>query len=121
MILSEKENTILKDLQTQEKVCMEHYNLCASAAKDGCLKDLFTQIAKDEQDHYHCLPTNLRIQRLPKQAVTSLKRLMAQAQTRRINNMTPFFALTASGMKKWCLLTTTRMYFSLATAKCVSF
>lgn len=55
MILSEKENTILKDLQTQEKVCMEHYNLCASAAKDGCLKDLFTQIAKDEQDHYHFL------------------------------------------------------------------
>ena len=55
MILSEKENTILKDLQTQEKVCMEHYNLCASTAKDGCLKDLFTQIAKDEQDHYQFL------------------------------------------------------------------
>lgn len=55
MILTEKENTILKDLQTQEKVCMEHYNLCASTAKDGCLKDLFTQIAKDEQEHYHTL------------------------------------------------------------------
>lgn len=55
MILSEKENTILKDLQTQEKVCMEHYNLCANTAKDGCLKDLFTQIAKDEQKHYQFL------------------------------------------------------------------
>ena len=55
MILTEKENTILKDLQTQEKVCMEHYNLCASSAKDGCLKDLFTQIAKDEQEHYQFL------------------------------------------------------------------
>lgn len=55
MILTEKETTILKDLQTQEKVCMEHYNLCASTAKDGCLKDLFTQIAKDEQEHYETL------------------------------------------------------------------
>ena len=55
MILTEKENTILKDLQTQEKVCMEHYNLCASTANDGCLKDLFTQIAKDEQEHYQFL------------------------------------------------------------------
>lgn len=55
MILTEKENTILKDLQTQEKVCMEHYNLCASTAKDGCLKDLFTEIAKDEQEHYQFL------------------------------------------------------------------
>ncbi len=55
MILTEKENSILKDLQTQEKVCMDHYNLCASTAKDGCLKDLFTQIAKDEQEHYQSL------------------------------------------------------------------
>ena len=55
MILTEKENTILQDLQTQEKVCMEHYNLCAATAKDDCLKDLFTQIAKDEQTHYQTL------------------------------------------------------------------
>lgn len=55
MILTEKETTILKDLQTQEKACMDHYNLCASTAKDGCLKDLFTQIAKDEQEHYQFL------------------------------------------------------------------
>ena len=55
MILTEKENTILKDLQTQEKVCMEHYNLCANTAKDGCLKDLFKEIAKDEQEHYQFL------------------------------------------------------------------
>lgn len=55
MILTEKETSILKDLQTQEKVCMEHYNLCASTAKDSGLKDLFTQIAKDEQEHYQSL------------------------------------------------------------------
>ena len=55
MILTEKENTILQDLQTQEKVCMEHYTLCANTAKDGCLKDLFSQIAKDEQEHFQLL------------------------------------------------------------------
>ncbi|MCI8491207.1 MAG: ferritin-like domain-containing protein [Lachnospiraceae bacterium] len=55
MILTEQENSILKDLQTQERVCMEHYNLCASTAKDGCLKDLFTEIAKDEQEHFQSL------------------------------------------------------------------
>ena len=55
MILTEKETSLLKDLQTQEKVCMEHYNLCASTAKDCGLKDLFTQIAKDEQEHFQVL------------------------------------------------------------------
>lgn len=55
MILTEKETSILKDLQTQEKVCMEHYNLCANTAKDGGLKDLFTQIAKDEQEHFQTI------------------------------------------------------------------
>lgn len=55
MILTEKETSILKDLQTQEKVCMEHYNLCANTARDGGLKDLFSQIARDEQEHYQSL------------------------------------------------------------------
>lgn len=55
MILTEKETSILKDLQTQEKVCMEHYTLCASTAKDPALKDLFSKIAKDEHEHYKSL------------------------------------------------------------------
>ena len=55
MILTEKETTALKELQTQEKICMDHYNLCAASAKDQGLKDLFSQIAKDEQDHYRVL------------------------------------------------------------------
>lgn len=55
MILTEKETSVLKDLQTQEKVCMEHYTLCANVAKDPALKDLFTQIAKDEQEHFQSL------------------------------------------------------------------
>ena len=55
MILTEKETLTLKDLQNQEKICMEHYTLCANTAKDSGLKDLFSQIAKDEQEHYQSL------------------------------------------------------------------
>ncbi len=55
MILTEKETLTLKDLQQQEKVCMEHYTLCANTAKDCGLRDLFSQIAKDEQEHYQSL------------------------------------------------------------------
>ncbi len=55
MILTEQETTTLKELQAQEKICVDHYNMCASNAKDEGLKDLFTQIAKDEQDHYRVL------------------------------------------------------------------
>lgn len=51
MIFSEKETSVLKDLQTQEQVCMDHYNLCASVAKDQHLKNLFTQLANDEKQH----------------------------------------------------------------------
>lgn len=51
MILTEKETTLLKDLQTQEKVCVDKYNLYSSEAKDMELKNLFNKIAKDEQEH----------------------------------------------------------------------
>ena len=41
MILTEKETLALKELQQQEKVCMEHYTLYANTAKDCGLRDLF--------------------------------------------------------------------------------
>ena len=55
MILTEKETLALKELQQQEKVCMEHYTLYANTAKDCGLRDLFSQIAQDEQEHYQML------------------------------------------------------------------
>lgn len=60
MILTEKETLTLKDLQTQEKVCMEHYTLCANTAKDCGLRDLFSQIAKDEQEHFQSISQVLK-------------------------------------------------------------
>lgn len=55
MILTEQETTLLKDFQNQEKACVEKYNLYACEAKDPALKDLFTQISKDEQEHLNSI------------------------------------------------------------------
>ncbi len=57
MQLTQKETTLLKDLQDQEKVCVDKYKKYASEAKDGQLKNLFTQIAQIEQNHYDTIST----------------------------------------------------------------
>lgn len=55
MILKEKEKTVLQDLQTQEKSCMEKYEKYAQQAKDPVLKDLFLDLQKKEQEHYNSI------------------------------------------------------------------
>lgn len=51
MKLSQKETDLLKDLKTQEELCIEKYKRYASDASDGCLKNLFSSIAQTEQSH----------------------------------------------------------------------
>ena len=46
MILTEKETTAIKDLQTQEQSCIEKYNRYGKEAKDSVLKDLFQNLEK---------------------------------------------------------------------------
>ena len=41
MVLKEKERTVIEDLQTQEKCCVEKYAKYAEQAKDPELKKLF--------------------------------------------------------------------------------
>ena len=41
MLLSEKERTVIEDLQTQEKSCIEKYGRYAQQARDPELKNLF--------------------------------------------------------------------------------
>ncbi len=53
--LKEKEITTIKDLQTQEKSCIEKYKRYSQQAKDPVLKDLFSQLQKKEQEHYDTL------------------------------------------------------------------
>ena len=55
MILTEKEEMVIRDLQTQEQTCMEKYKRYAQEAKDPVLKELFQQLEKDEQEHFQSL------------------------------------------------------------------
>lgn len=55
MKLSEKEATVIKDLQAQEKTCVEKYRFYENSAKDPELKDLFHKIGDEEQEHFDAL------------------------------------------------------------------
>ena len=44
MLLTEKEMTVLKDLQTQEKSCVDKYERYTGLAKDEELKQLFGEL-----------------------------------------------------------------------------
>lgn len=53
--LSQKETTLLGDLKSQEKLCVEKYTKYSSTALDPQLKELFTSIANVEQQHLNTL------------------------------------------------------------------
>ena len=55
MILTEKETTAIEDLKTQEQACIEKYTKYSNQAKDPVLKELFEEIARDEQKHFDSL------------------------------------------------------------------
>ncbi len=55
MILTEKETTVIKDLQTQEKSCIEKYARYSKEAHDSVLRDLFMDLSDKEQRHYDTL------------------------------------------------------------------
>ena len=55
MILKEKEATTIQDLRTQEQSCVEKYQRYGKEAKDPVLRDLFSNLQKDEQEHYDSL------------------------------------------------------------------
>lgn len=55
MQLTQKETTLLKDLKEQEKLCVDKYKKYSSDAVDPQLKNLFSQIAQIEQQHFDTL------------------------------------------------------------------
>lgn len=55
MQLTQKETTLLSDLKSQEKLCVEKYTKYASSALDPQLKELFTSIANVEQQHLNTI------------------------------------------------------------------
>lgn len=65
MVLKEKEKTVLEDLQTQEKSCVEKYDKYAMQAKDPVLKELFQTLKKEEQKHYDSITNVLNGEPVP--------------------------------------------------------
>lgn len=55
MQLTQKEQSLIKDLKSEEKLCAEKYAKYASCAKDPQLKNLFSQISQIEQGHLNTL------------------------------------------------------------------
>jgi len=55
MTLNQKETTLLKDLRSQEQLCVDKYNKYAQQASDSQLRNLFNLIAQVEQEHVKTL------------------------------------------------------------------
>lgn len=55
MQLTEQETNVIKDLQTQEKACVDKYRFYEKSANDKRLKDLFHRIGNEEQEHFDSL------------------------------------------------------------------
>jgi spore coat protein CotF len=53
--LTQKEKTLLQDLQKHEEVCIKKYQEYAAKAQDPALKQLFNQHAQHEQQHFQTL------------------------------------------------------------------
>lgn len=54
---SEKERTLIQELKGQEQLCVDKYTRHAASAQDPQLKNLFTQLAQNEQQHLNSLRT----------------------------------------------------------------
>ena len=60
MVLTEKEATSIKDLQTQEETCIKKYEKYGQQAHDTELKSLFQTLKENEQEHYNSLSQVLK-------------------------------------------------------------
>lgn len=49
--LSQKEQMLLEDQKSHEEMCIKKYNACAEQAKDPALKELFSSLAREEEQH----------------------------------------------------------------------
>lgn len=55
MKFTDKETNALNDLKTQEQSCIDKYTRYSSEAKDPVLRDLFSDIAQKEQQHFNSI------------------------------------------------------------------
>lgn len=59
MPLSQKENQLLQDQKTHEKICIQKYQKYAQQASDPKLKQLFQSYAEQEQQHLNTIDSIL--------------------------------------------------------------
>ena len=52
MTLTQKETDILKDLKSQEQLCIDKYKKYEGEACDPALKQLFSEIRRNEENHF---------------------------------------------------------------------
>lgn len=55
MNLTEKQTSLIKDLQSQEQLCIDKYKHYESLAKDQELKNLFSSLREEEEQHFNSL------------------------------------------------------------------
>lgn len=53
--LTQKEKTLLQDQRTHEEVCIKKYNEYANKAQDPQLKQIFSSLAQQEQQHLNTI------------------------------------------------------------------
>lgn len=58
--LSQKERTLIEDQKSFEDICVKKYGSYAQQAKDENLKNMFSNIAAQEQTHYNTLDQMLQ-------------------------------------------------------------
>ena len=51
MTLTQKEQSLLKDMKDAEKLCIEKYKKASESARDGQLKNLFGNLSNAEKEH----------------------------------------------------------------------
>ena len=57
MAFTKKEQSLLKDMQNEEKLCAEKYRRAAENAHDAKLKHIFEKLEQAEQNHYDTVPS----------------------------------------------------------------
>ena len=115
MILKEKERTVIEDLQTQEKSCIEKYGKYAQQAKDPELRTLFQNLQQKEREHYDSLSMVLS-GNVPECDCNDTSGRDYQPK-----NTMPFWQLTALAPKNWYQERTTTNCLPLVTVACANF
>ena len=81
MAFTKKEQSLLKDMQNEEKLCAEKYRRAAENAHDAKLKHIFEKLEQAEQNHYDTV-TDMLAGKVPAPAAAQPKAAKEQTPPR---------------------------------------